>query len=86
MANMPQFKALPLDRKVLESDGQLGVSRGARQALTEPETPKLATDARAAARPQTPEMEPIQLFKARDLDRSIFQGPVCFPLSTLRHF
>jgi hypothetical protein len=37
MNSMPPFKALPLDRKVLESDGQLGISRVIKAPVTEPE-------------------------------------------------
>eukprot|EP00026_Physarum_polycephalum_P003894 Phypoly_transcript_03911.p1 GENE.Phypoly_transcript_03911~~Phypoly_transcript_03911.p1 ORF type:complete len:663 (+),score=153.91 Phypoly_transcript_03911:91-2079(+) len=78
MLNMPKFKALPLDQKVLNSGGQFGLQRLPKVPLTEPMTPKFETDERArVARREvhTEEEEQIQMFRARELDRTIFAGP-----------
>lgn len=77
MLNMPKFRANPVNKRVLESDGQVGISRVAKQPLTEPQAFALATEGRAiikeASKPEEPEPEH---FKARPLDVSVLHGPV----------
>lgn len=45
-----QFRALPLDRKVLDSCGDRGVPKLAKLPLTKPRSPKLSTKGRSVAR------------------------------------
>lgn len=51
LARIPPFKALPLNMKVLESHGELGVPKVTKRPLTEPQEFHLKTDARAQLRP-----------------------------------
>lgn len=48
-----QFKALPLNRKILDSSGDLGVMRVVKRPLTQPQSPKLRV-AQLASRKPTP--------------------------------
>lgn len=77
MLNMPKFRAHPVNKRVLESDGQVGISRVPKLPLTEPQGFSLATEDRAiikeASKPDGPEPEH---FKAKPLDISVLRGPV----------
>ncbi len=46
-----QFKALPLDPRVLQSCGEMGVPRVDKKPVTQPQAPVFKTDSRAGRRP-----------------------------------
>eukprot|EP00762_Andalucia_godoyi_P007307 ANDGO_01518.mRNA.1 Targeting protein for Xklp2 homolog len=48
LSKMPKFKAIPLNEKVLQSAGDLGVPRVEKRPVTIPLSPKLATELRSA--------------------------------------
>jgi hypothetical protein len=78
LSEMPKFKALPLNEKVLYSAGDYGVPRVEKRAVTEAHSPKLATELRssrirereAADMPQ----EETFVFKALPLRESVLSG------------
>lgn len=70
------FKARPLDRKILESGGDIGVRRVPKRELTVPESPFLHVKERAALRPnhaleeklqQEEEIRRLREFKAQPI-------------------
>lgn len=51
-----QFKALPLNRKILESSGDMGVMRVVKRPLTQPQSPKLRVAQLASRKPSAAEI------------------------------
>jgi len=60
-----KFHARPLDRRVLESHGDLGVPRVPKATITEPVPFAFHVDARATSRPRSCEPSPARKFHAR---------------------
>jgi len=79
MASMPKFKALPLNRKVLESgmgSGHLGVPRVQKPKPTQPEAFNLSSNAKTNVKPllTSSSSEPNFSFKARPFNKELMQG------------
>jgi targeting protein for Xklp2 len=75
MKKIPKFTARKLDRRILDSCGDLGVPKIPRAAATVPKGFDFKTDARAAAHP-APEVkeEAVFVFKANPLPKTPKQG------------
>eukprot|EP00899_Mesostigma_viride_P013828 jgi/Mesvir1/22446/Mv17915-RA.1 len=77
LKKMPKFRARPLDRKVLESCGDLGVPKVEKPPLTSTHEFKFQTDVRCAmhASPAPTEELPTFAPKTTKLDPRILEGP-----------
>jgi hypothetical protein len=75
MQRMPKYKANPIDRRIFESSGPIGVKPVTRPSITEPEPFSFHTDSRIRNTSIDIEPEPLQ-FKALPFNDSIFRQPV----------
>lgn len=90
LATSQQFKAHPLNRKILESSGDMGVLRVVKRPLTQPQSPKLRVAALATRRPTVAELreksekEAAQkrIFKALPINSALHRHPQDNPSST----
>jgi hypothetical protein len=79
VASFPAFKARPLDPRVLNSIGDLGVPRVEKAPLTVPTSPEFRSEARLAARAQSRHASPEAAkaeFHALPLNPAVFQEPL----------
>jgi hypothetical protein len=79
VASFPAFKARPLDPRVLNSIGDLGVPRVEKAQLTVPTSPEFRSEARLAARAQSRHSSPEATkaeFHALPFNPAVFQEPV----------
>lgn len=79
MSSMPKFKALPLNKKVLESHGDMGVPRVQRPPSTKPTEFNLSTSMRGEARKKDDDelstsSAPAYTFKARPYNKQKMAG------------
>jgi len=87
---IPQFKARPLNRKIFESAGELGLSKIIKKEVTQPEEFTLLTEDRIKKRKldQSKVVEITQNeprpFKARKLDMNVLSGSYMVQTKTAR--
>jgi len=72
---MPKFRARPVNKRVLESSGDMGVPKVPKVALTAPVEPHFHIEERLATRPKPVAEEQKEEFHARPLNEKILQQP-----------